>query len=207
MNEINTKRTLTSWFFHSYHQESVTDANEPVEREFQIRVAVPDDLSSVAQIIAESFHSQHGIWGWAFPMLRLGIYEDLKHRLVSPAPHHICLVAVDTTNNVVGTVEMGARFSNSWAPLGRSFPYLSNLAVCPKYRRHGVASGLLTQCEHISGEWGFQDLYLHVVENNHQARHLYFKQGYRVHKIESSWNIFLLRYSHQLLLHKCLKAN
>ncbi|AFY35146.1 GNAT family N-acetyltransferase [Calothrix sp. PCC 7507] len=211
MNEINTKRALTSWFFHSYHQESVTDAAEPVERQLQIRAATPADLTSVAQIIAESFHSQQGIWGWAFPVLRLGIYEDLKHRLASPAPHHVCLVAVDTTigaaNNLVGTVEMGVRFSNSWAQVGRSFPYLSNLAVCPKYRRNGVASELLTKCEYVSREWGFQDLYLHVVEDNHQARQLYFKQGYRVDKIESSWNIFLLRYSHQLLLHKYLRAN
>jgi ribosomal protein S18 acetylase RimI-like enzyme len=208
LNEINNKLALTSWFFHSYHQEPVPNDADQVERQFQIRVATPADLPGVAQIIAESFHSQNGIWGWAFPVLRLGIYEDLKHRLASPAPHHVCLVAVDNTigtvNNLVGTVEIGVRFSDSWSQLSRSFPYLSNLAVCPKYRRHGVASGLLTRCEKVSREWGFQDLYLHVLENNHQARKLYFKQGYRVHKVESSWNIFLLKYSHQLLLHKYL---
>lgn len=202
---------MTSWFFHPYHQEPVTPAADRVERQFQIRAATPDDLTGVAQIIAESFHSQNGMWGWAFPVLRLGIYEDLKHRLTSPAPHHVCLVAVDTTtsaaNNVVGTVEMGVRFSDSWTQVGKTFPYLSNLAVSPKYRRHGVASSLLTRCEKVSREWGLKDLYLHVLENNYHARQLYFKQGYRVYKVESNWNMFIFKYSHHLLLHKHLTTD
>ncbi|MBW4559659.1 MAG: GNAT family N-acetyltransferase [Mojavia pulchra JT2-VF2] len=211
LNEINTKLALTSWFFHPYHQEPVKVAADSSERQLQIRPATPADLNSVAQIIAESFHSQNGMWGWAFPLLRLGIYEDLKHRMASSAPHHVCLVAVDTTsgaaNDLVGTVELGVRFSDSWTQTGRSFPYLSNLAVRPQYRRHGVASGLLTSCEKVSQEWGFQDLYLHVLENNHQARQLYFKLGYQIHKVESNWNTFIARHSRQILLHKYLRTN
>jgi ribosomal protein S18 acetylase RimI-like enzyme len=191
-------------FFYPYHQQPIN----PDSYQFQIRIGTPADLVSVAQIITESFHSQKGMWGWAFPLLRLGIYEDLRHRMASPASRHLCLVAVDYTtgavNNLLGTVELGVRYSDSWSQAGLGFPYLSNLAVHPKYRRHGVASGLLTTCEKISQEWGFQDLYLHVLENNHQARQLYFKQGYRVHKVESNWNTFLLRRSSQVLLHKHL---
>jgi ribosomal protein S18 acetylase RimI-like enzyme len=191
-------------FFYPYHQQPIN----PDSCQFQIRIGTPADLVSVAQIITESFHSQKGMWGWAFPLLRLGIYEDLRHRMASPASRHLCLVAVDYTtgavNNLLGTVELGVRYSDSWSQAGLGFPYLSNLAVHPKYRRHGVASGLLTTCEKISQEWGFQDLYLHVLENNHQARQLYFKQGYRVHKVESNWNTFLLRRSSQVLLHKHL---
>lgn len=211
LNVINTKLALTSWFFHPSNQEPVTGATHLSERQFQFRAATPADLSGVAEIITESFHSQQGIWGWAFPLLRLGIYEDLKHRLTSPAPHHICLVAADTTtggaNNLVGTVELGVRFSNSWTQVGKSFPYLSNLAVRPQYRRHGVASELLKSCEKFSQEWGFQDLYLHVLDNNYQARQLYFKLGYRVHKVESHWNVFFPKYSSQILLHKHLRNN
>lgn len=183
-------------------------AAEQASWQFQIRAATPDDLNGIAQIIAESFHANDGFWGWAFPLLRLGIYEDLKHRLSSPAPHHVCLVAIDTsaasTHNLVGTVELGVRFNDSWVQTGRSFPYLSNLAVHPKYRRHGVASGLLISCEKFSHQWGFQDLYLHVLENNHQARQLYFKLGYKAHNLESHWNRFFLRRSRQILLHKHL---
>ncbi|MBW4615089.1 MAG: GNAT family N-acetyltransferase [Desmonostoc vinosum HA7617-LM4] len=202
---------MTSWFFHPYYQQTVTGTTKPASSQFQIRAATPDDLTDVAQIIAESFHSQKGLWGWAFPILRLGIYEDLRHRLLSPAPHHVCLVAVDATankaHNLMGTVEAGVRFSDAWTQCGRSFLYLSNLAVQPKYRRHGVASGLLISCEKVSREWGFQDLYLHVLESNYQARQLYFRLGYRVHKIEASWNPFLVGRSRQILLHKRLNTD
>jgi ribosomal protein S18 acetylase RimI-like enzyme len=201
---------LTSWFFHRYHRNSVLSAAEQDSRQFQIRTATPDDLTGIAHIIAESFHGHDGFWGWAFPFIRLGIYEDLKHRLSSPAPNHVCLIAIDTTTastpTLVGTVELSVRFHDSWVKTGKSFPYLSNLAVHPKYRRHGVASHLLISCERFCHDWGFHDLYLHVLENNHQARQLYFKLGYKVHQLESHWNIFFLGSSRQILLHKHLSG-
>ena len=40
-----------------------------------------------------SFHSGEGFVEWVYPVLRLGIYEDLKNRLRSKAEHYICLVA------------------------------------------------------------------------------------------------------------------
>ncbi len=201
---------MTSWFFDSSRQP-LTSAAHQASQQFQIRAATATDLTGISQIIAESFHSQTGFWGWAFPLLRLGIYEDFRNRLLSPAPHHICLVAIDTTitgaNNLVGTVELGLRFHNSWKQDGRSFPYLSNLAVDEKYRRNGVASKLLLSCEKLCHEWGFKDLYLHVLEDNYQARQLYFKLGYRMHKVESNWNLFFLKRSRQILLHKHLSAD
>ncbi len=197
---------MTPWFFDSYPPEPVTDAAAKSSNcKFQIRAATPADLTSVAQIVAESFHSQNGLWGWAFPLLRLGIYEDLRHRLASPLPHHVCLVAVsiNVPTSLVGTVELGVRFSDSWTQTSKSFPYLSNLAVHPKYRRQGAASKLLQACEKVVCEWGFQDLYLHVLEDNQQARQLYLQMGYEVHKTESNWNTFLRR-SRQIFLHKQL---
>ncbi|MEH2325826.1 MAG: GNAT family N-acetyltransferase [Nostoc sp.] len=207
MNKINTKLALKYRFFHPYQQQPI----DPACWQFQIRTATPADLIGVSQIIAESFHSQQGIWGWAFPLLRLGIYEDLRHRMASPPSRHIYLVAFEATtgvaNNLVGSVELGVRYSDSWSQLGMGFPYLSNLAVHPQYRRHGVASGLLTSCEKVSRDWGFKDLYLHVLEKNYQARQLYFKLGYRVHKVESNWNTFFLRRSSKMLLHKHLSPD
>jgi ribosomal protein S18 acetylase RimI-like enzyme len=203
---LNTKLTLTPWYFHSSQEESVADAINQASRQFQMRPATSDDFIGVAQIIAESFHSQNGVWAWTFPLIRLGIYEDLRHRFALPAPHQVCLVAVDTTNpeanSLVGTVELGVRFSDNWTQAGKSFPYLSNLAVHPKYRRQGAASQLLAACEKVALAWGFQDLYLHVLENNNQARELYFKLGYQVHLVESHWNLFLFKRSRQIFLHK-----
>lgn len=207
MNKIDTKLALTPWFFQSSHQEPVTHTQAQEKGKFQIRAAIPVDLTGVAEIITESFHSPNSIWGWAFPLLRLGIYEDLRHRLASRTPHHVCLVAVDTTaatDNLVGTVELNVRFGDSFSAAGKSFPYLSNLAVHPKYRRLGAACKLLCECEKVAREWGFEDIYLHVLENNHHARKLYLKAGYRVHKVELYWNAFFIGRSRQILLHKHL---
>ncbi|MEA5571373.1 GNAT family N-acetyltransferase [Calothrix sp. UHCC 0171] len=200
---------MKPWFFHPSQQQPHTSANSGASCRFEVRAATSADLQSISQIIADSFHSSKGFWGWAFPLLRLGIYEDLRHRLTSPAPHHLCLVAVDTSStsdNLAGTVELGVRFNDSWAKTAKSFPYLSNLAVHPNYRRQGAASELLAGCEKLAQEWGFQDVYLHVLENNYQARQLYFKHGYRVHQVESNLNTLIFRRDRQILLHKHLIA-
>lgn len=202
---------MTPWFLNISNQQPLNPGATPSKCHFQVRAAIGDDLKGVADIIADSFHSPNGLWGWAFPILRLGIYEDLRHRLASPPPHHICLVATDTSlstsDNLVGTVELGVRFSDAWTKSAYSVPYLSNLAIHPKYRRQGAASNLLSGCEKQALEWGFKDIYLHVLENNHQARQLYFKMGYRVHKVENSLNTLIFRRSRQILLHKHLSAN
>lgn len=195
---------------------------------FQIRAAQPGDLAGLAEILADSFHSQDGILGWAYPLLRLGIHEDLRNRLRSTLPHHICLVAFDRSvraatetcpygagDEVAGTVEMMLRSTSPWASdgnasaksVGSRYPYLSNLAVRPSHRRRGVAGQLLLSCERVALSWGFQDLYLHVLENNHQARQLYFKLGYRLYQVDSSWGAWLLGRSRQLFLHKHLNRS
>ncbi len=186
--------------------------------QWQVRPAKLEDVAGVTEILADSFHSQDGVFGWAYPLLRLGIYEDIRSRLCSTAPYHICLVAVDvpakattevgsyaTTDKLTGTVELVVRSiaPGISRPICRS-PYLSNLAVHPHYRRQGVAKHLLLSCERIALSWGFHDLYLGVLENNHQARQLYFKLGYQLHRVDNSWSAWLLRQPRQLLLHKRL---
>ncbi len=205
LNQINPQLALKSWFFHPPHPQQSPEIATLSVGHLQIRVATPDDFMTIAQIVAESFHSQQGLWGWAFPLFRLGIYEDLRNRLKFPTSCHICLVAVDAATKdqkIMGTIEMSVRLSDSWASVNQAFPYLSNLAVHPSYRRLGVASSLLVRCEEISQEWGFQDLYLHVLENNYHARQLYFKLAYRVYRVEFPWNALLLNRSRQILLHK-----
>ena len=181
---------------------------------FHIRAATPKDLTALAEILADSFHSRAGINGWMYPLLRLGIYEDIRNRLNKASPHYICLVAVvsptarpNSWDYPAGTVEMSLRSNYPWC-LGNSspYPYLSNLAVDQDCRRQGAAKQLLLKCESIALGWGFQDLYLHVLENNHQARSLYFKLGYRLHQSDRSWGSLLLGQPRRLLLHKHLHA-
>ena len=185
--------------------------------QFEIRTAQPGDLTSLAGILADSFHVQEGIWGWAYPLLRLGIYEDLRNRLRSPSSQHVCLVAAHAIgaatgdvgragNDLAGSVEMALRSTDAWSRDGCRYPYLSNLAVHPSRRRRGVAKQLLLKCEQIALSWGYQGIYLHVLENNHQARQLYFKLGYRLHQVDSNWSTWLLGRPRQLFLHKQLTA-
>ncbi len=170
--------------------------------QFLIRGARPTDLLSLAEVLADSFHSRAGYQSWFYPVLRMGIYEDLRHRLRSSSPHYLCLVATlpsknpatENWSNLVGTVEVALRSHQPWVLGGVQYPYLSNLAVRSEWRRQGVAKQLLTACEQTVRNWGFQEIYLHVLEDNYQACNLYFNMGYNLHRIDSSWTSWLLRH-------------
>ncbi len=185
------------------------DATTVGASHFMIRTAQVRDLTTLAEILTDSFHPPTGFMRWASPMLRLGIYEDLRNRLRSNSPHYVCLVAVvqgstasDSDEALAGTVEIALRSPPSWQPQACQYPYISNLAVKKSCRRRGVARQLLLACERTSLEWGFKDLYLHVLENNHQARELYLQAGYKLHQTEPSYGAWLFRRPKRLFLHK-----
>ncbi|NET56156.1 MAG: GNAT family N-acetyltransferase [Symploca sp. SIO2E6] len=180
--------------------------------DIKIRTAQAQDLSQLADILADSFHPPTGMMRWAQPILRLGIYEDLRHRVRSHSDHYLCLVAVsqvssltNTDEEIAGTVEIAVRSSPSWQPQVSKCVYISNLAVSQSCRRQGVAKQLLLACDCTAKEWGFHQLSLHVLENNYQARQLYLKTGYQLCKVEPSYGMWkLLRRPKRLLLQKNL---
>jgi ribosomal protein S18 acetylase RimI-like enzyme len=175
---------------------------------FEIRAAQIEDVPGLTDILADSFHSQEGVLGWAYPFLKLGIYEDLRNRLRTTTRHHICLVAADCnakSDRLAGIVELSLRSKNPFT--NQRFPYISNLAVRRHYRRRGVAQKMLLKCEQIALAWEYQDLYLHVLENNHQARQLYCKLGYQLDQVDFNWSTWLLGRPRQILLHKQLAAS
>lgn len=188
------------------------------------------DLMALTELLADSFHARDGIRSWAYPILRLGIYEDLRNRLATSSDRYVCLVAVTMNSTdsqaprdrssgremLVGTIEMGLRSRgiipssispSFWIESSRTcqFPYLSNLAVHSEFRRLGVAQTLLNRCESIALQWGFSQLYLHVLENNDQARRLYSKAGYHLHQTDWNWSSVLFGQPRQLFLRKRLK--
>jgi ribosomal protein S18 acetylase RimI-like enzyme len=89
--------------------------------------------------------------------------------------------------------------------LDRSYLYLSNLAVCPQFRRQGVASHLLALCEQMARQWYFSQLYLHVLEENPEAKYLYFKGGYERLGTETRWDLLRLQQLRRSLLCKQLQ--
>jgi len=186
----------------------------PKNSGFLVRIADASDLTQLADILASSFHSREGFVDWVYPVLRLGIYEDLKNRLRSKTEHYICLVAevvsrqenalVNGLESIAGTVELALRSRFAWQLPSSDYPYLSNLAVHPEYRRQGVAQQLLSSCEQSAREWGFSEIYLHVLENNHAARQLYYQAGYRLEQVEWDWSCWLLGQPRRLFLRKQL---
>lgn len=196
------------------------------EAPFLIRSVRQSDLSALAEVLASSFHSQDGWMAWVYPLLKAGIYEDLKSRLHTRGPHYACLVAVQTppqstaspalvtqfapfgflgeaSSGLIGTVEMSLK-NPQLQPWNSKYLYLSNLAVLTEYRRQGVALQLLKACERIAIDWGFRNLYLHVLENNHHAKRLYWKAGYRLQRIEVNPLTMILGQPRQLFLRKQL---
>jgi ribosomal protein S18 acetylase RimI-like enzyme len=177
-----------------------------------IRRAKDQDLMALSEILADSFHSQKGLWRLVYPIWRLGIYEDLRNRLRANSPHYACFVALnpdisdDSADGlIVGTVEIALRSPPSWQPQGHHYPYISNLAVRRSCRRRGVAGKLLLACERQSLAWGFPKLYLHVLDSNHKARQLYLKMGYQLHHLEPNYSLWR-RHPQRLLLRKRLNT-
>lgn len=215
---------------------------------FLIRTAALRDAKVLANLLAISFHSQDGWMQYLHPILRLGIYEDLRHRLQSHARPYACIVAniahesvasgyeeseaniheqsvvgaiapngslrfppssgidnptAKSSTDLVGTVELSVK--QRLLPFAPSrYVYLANLAIHPNYRRRGIASHLLTSCEVLAKRWGFQDIYLHVLEDNVGARSLYQKLGYQIKQSDADLITWLLGRPRQLLLHKSL---
>ncbi|MBD2102150.1 GNAT family N-acetyltransferase [Leptolyngbya sp. FACHB-261] len=170
-----------------------------------VRPARARDLPELADLLTESFHPPDGwMMKLAYPLLRLGIYEDLRSRLRRNQRDHVCLVATCPQESnreeiLLGTVEL-ALGTQSREERSHPYPYLSNLAVRPQWRRQGVAQQLLVACEQIAQSAGQHSLYLHVLENNYSARKLYSRIGYRLQTLDQHWSFWVLGRPRRMLL-------
>ncbi|MEM8610546.1 MAG: GNAT family N-acetyltransferase [Cyanobacteria bacterium P01_H01_bin.105] len=154
------------------------DRVHTLPHDYWLRPASPSDLSQLVELLLTSFYPQHRFNRWLYPLMRLGIQEDIKRRLKTSPRQYGCLVVVNkTADSIVGTVEISLR-SQFWQPLRPRRPYIANVAVEPHHRRRGLAQQMLLACEYISKTWGCQQLYLHVATDNPPAIALYRKIGY-----------------------------
>jgi ribosomal protein S18 acetylase RimI-like enzyme len=182
--------------------------NEP---KLVIRHAYFKDIYELAEVLTQSFYSYGGLLCWLYPLFKLGVCEDLKNRLNSRSADSSCLVALknadDGDGEIVGTAEVGLRSSSFLSTSEFKYPYISNLAVKTSCRRQGIARQLLEKCEQIALLWGFSEICLHVLENNHRAKQLYFTNGYKIKQIESSLSDYLTQRPRRLLLNKQLHSD
>jgi ribosomal protein S18 acetylase RimI-like enzyme len=175
-----------------------------------IRHAKMEDVNELGNILTKSFHNPVGMTFWLYPLLKLGVCEDLRARFRASTPNYTCLVAVKPANKltgeeakIVGTVELSVRTAYYWH-LKKKYPYIANLAVSNSYRRKGVATQLIVKCEQISYSWGFKQINLHVLEDNEKAKNLYLRNGYIINHIDSNLYSWLTRSPRRLFLQKSL---
>jgi len=181
---------------------------------YRVRAARLDDVGQLSELLVTSFYPPTGWLRWAYPILRLSISEELRHRLRSPKSPYACLTAISCdasqpsgTDKLVGTVELSRRSHWPWQLPQYGQIYISNLAVGLRYRRRGIALRLLKACETVARDWGFDHLYLHVMEDNWDARQLYHKAGFHLQQAESTPLSVLGLQPRRLLLKKVLGSS
>jgi ribosomal protein S18 acetylase RimI-like enzyme len=183
------------------------------QQPFRIRAAQLKDLPQIAGVLVSSFYPRAEATQWLYWIMRLGIQEDIKTRLKTPASQYTCLVAtaVDPSSAqsgpVIGTIEISQRPCEAWQVFPPKRAYLSNLAISHLHRRQGAAQQLLLTCETIALRWGFHQVYLHVMADNPAAQALYQQAGYRPCEVSNPILSGLGFRPQRLLLSKSVYSN
>lgn len=174
-------------------QANAEPALSPADRRspFRIRAAQPKDLPAITGVLLASFYPQAKATRWLYWLMRIGIQEDIKTRLRSPASQYTCLVTTTIqpesaqSGAVIGTIEISQRPCEAWQLFPTKRAYLSNLAISPAHRRQGAAHQLLLTTESIALSWGFHRIYLHVMADNPAAYALYIQAGYQPSEVSN----------------------
>jgi GNAT superfamily N-acetyltransferase len=164
------------------------------------------DLPLIAALLVRNFQLYPLGMTWLMPVMGRGVMADLRQRLRSAGKYYACYRAV-LGEEIVGTAELSLRpvqVRYGWLWQGKSdrAPYLANLAVEPAHRRRKVAGQLMAVCEQQALAWGYGQIYLTVMADNHGARSLYLKAGYEVVRRDGGW----LWLGEKLLMRKMLMA-
>ncbi len=190
---------------------SATTSHSPT---IEIRRARREEIEAVAEVITHSFHSCQGFGILMYPFLKLGIYEDIRLRVIGNDPNYACFVATALPTataggreTITGAVEIAGNFTHTPVPKPRQAAYISNLAVSPNYRRKGIARRLLQTCEQLTAQWGCEEIFLHVLETNRQALRLYEQCGYHLYRIEPSLMALIFNKPRRLLLRKSINSS
>ncbi len=177
-----------------------------------IRPARGQDIPGISHILASSFYDPMGWAGLVYPLVKLGIQVDLQSRLQSSRVSYICLAALVPSPStelqreptIAGTVELSQRHPWPWQTLEAPYGYVANLAVGHGFRRQGIGRDLLAVCETLAQGWQMEHLYLHVMEDNRQARQLYSRAGFSLFEAEVNWAPWPGHQPRRLLMRKPL---
>mmetsp|Transcript_26186 Transcript_26186/g.37548 ORF Transcript_26186/g.37548 Transcript_26186/m.37548 type:complete len:289 (-) Transcript_26186:182-1048(-) len=195
MNTLITRYTNSSSDIFTISKVAKSaEQKHTITDEFSIRNARFKDLSKVSAILVESFYKPS-----FFKHYHLTRELD---RLQSNFPYgddkHSMYVASDNNNNVVGFCDLDGRpKSSNINAVSTPRPYLSDLAVDPKWRRRGIARALIHKCEQNAIRLGFHHIYLRVKFDNEPAILMYAEMGYDI-----MMDDYYLPYDDTILLRK-----
>lgn len=180
----------------------------PSSQHTLVRLAKIDDINDIGDVLTFGFNDFNRLTLWIYPFLKLGVCEDLRSRLKNEE-NYACIIAEkqydgkENDRQIIGTVELSLR--TIYGKNGRKkYPYIANLAVSKKYRRHGVGTQLLLKCEQIAKHWGFNQVYLHVLANNRIGQKLYLHNKYTIERVETDLFSLFVPSKRRLLLGKSL---
>jgi ribosomal protein S18 acetylase RimI-like enzyme len=136
------------------------------------------DLGVVSDLIMTSFYTGENTRSPWRQMFRLGELNRLQQNFPYDDVRHSMLVAsCRSTHEIMAFVDIDARPAKRLQDPPR--PYLSDLSVDPDWRRNGIASKLIQECEHLAIKMGKNELFIRVERNNTPALHMYEGLGYQ----------------------------
>ncbi len=174
------------------------------------RQATLDDVEGIAEVLTLGFNNFNDLTFWLYPLIKIGVCQDLRKRLQNDEQKNICLIAINiiqrgnkVEQEVLGTVELSFRERYHWQKKEK-YAYIANLAVSENHRRQGIASELLFRCQQIAQEKNYGHLYLHVLASNHDAQQLYINNGYTIQEVETDLFSLFVPSQRRLLMTKSL---
>ena len=149
------------------------DGYESEERQiakqgFYIRRGLFKDLRCVADLMMDAFYFEKSVMYHYHRMLEL---DRVQNNFPYDSSKHEYYVACSPDGKVIGFVDIDARPSARKDAPPR--PYLSDLAVSSEWRRKGIASRLVEQCEARTRSMGKSKMYLRVEQKNEAALRMY----------------------------------
>lgn len=198
----------SSWFEYPKSLfDPIKDCTVPVKI---FRRATLDDVEGISEVLTLSFNHFNELTFWIYPLMKIGVSQDLRKRLQNDEQENICLIAVNVIplgnrveQEVLGTVELSFRERYHWQKREK-YAYIANLAVKKNYRRQGIARELLCRCEQIAQEKNYDHLYLHVLASNQNAQQLYLNNGYTIQQVETDLFSLFVSSQRRLLMTKSL---
>lgn len=142
--------------------------------EFRTRWATKDDADRIVELLPR-------LADYELPPGRvaedfwLGDVELVEVWAQSQAPETVVRVAVDETDYVVAVAIVTYKpdhFS------GKPNAHLETIVVHPDADGNGVGRKLIVEMQHEAAKRGALSMSLHVMANNHRARHVYKELGY-----------------------------